>query len=52
MSPGPVLTACLWFQTSGFDFRNNVNGDTYIFLLGDDIASYIASRGEFVTLAG
>jgi hypothetical protein len=43
----PALVA-----TSGYDFRNNVNGDTYIFLLGDDLDSWHDSRREFVKLAG
>lgn len=39
-------------ETNGYDFRNNVNGDTYIFLLGDDLDSWNNARGEFVKLAG
>eukprot|EP01051_Picozoa_sp_SAG22_P015779 SAG22_NODE_2118_length_2984_cov_2.031196_1_plen_396_part_00 len=39
-------------QTSGYDFRNNVEGDTYIFLLGDSLGSWQQSRQEFVRLAG
>jgi hypothetical protein len=39
-------------DTNGYDFRNNVEADTYIFLLGADLDSWHASRGEFVKLAG
>jgi hypothetical protein len=54
-------------QTNGYDFRNSVGhvtededgrrvldfaGDTYIFLLGDTLPSWQASRAEFVKLAG
>lgn len=39
-------------QTNGYDFRNNVEGDTYIFLLGSTLDEYHASRAEFVKLAG
>eukprot|EP00038_Savillea_parva_P031202 m.83735 g.83735 ORF g.83735 m.83735 type:complete len:895 (+) comp9559_c0_seq1:81-2765(+) len=38
--------------TNGYDFRNNVAGDTFVFLLGDTIDTYHASRAEFVKLAG
>lgn len=38
--------------TNGYDFTNNVNGDVYIFLLGDDLDSWNAARAEFVRLAG
>ena len=27
-------------QTNGYDFRNNVAGDTYVFLLGADMEGY------------
>ena len=43
----PALVA-----TNGYDFRNNVDGDTYIFLLGDDIDDWHNARREFVTVAG
>ena len=54
-------------KTNGYDFRNSVGhvtededgrrvldfaGDTYIFLLGDTLPSWQASRAEFVKLAG
>mmetsp|Transcript_100953 Transcript_100953/g.301187 ORF Transcript_100953/g.301187 Transcript_100953/m.301187 type:complete len:811 (-) Transcript_100953:162-2594(-) len=39
-------------ETNGFDFRNNVDGDTYVFLLGDTLQSWSASRREFLKLTG
>ena len=48
LMPAPKTVAAELKDTNGFDFRNNVDGDTYIFLLGADIASYTASRAEFV----
>ena len=39
-------------ETNGYDFGNNQDGDTYVFLLGPTIASWHASRSEFVMLAG
>ena len=38
--------------TNGFDFRNEQDGDTYIFLLGDSLDSWYASRAEFISLTG
>eukprot|EP01046_Picozoa_sp_COSAG06_P086677 COSAG06_NODE_33248_length_493_cov_0.649746_1_plen_80_part_00 len=38
--------------TNGYDFSNNVDHDTYIFLLGEDLESWHASRREFIALAG
>ena len=32
--------------TSGYDFRNNVDGDTYVFLLGGSLAGWQTSRQE------
>lgn len=52
LMPAPKSVAADLKDTNGFDFTNNVDGDTYIFLLGDDMTSYTASRGEFITLAG
>jgi hypothetical protein len=43
----PALVA-----TNGYDFTNNVEGDSYIFILGSDLGSWHASRREFVQLAG
>ena len=38
--------------TNGYDFTNDVAGDTYIFLLGDDLPSWWRSRGELLALTG
>ena len=45
----PALVA-----TNGYDFRNNVNGDTYVFLWnkGGDVPAWHAARRAFNTLAG
>ena len=50
--PAPSTVDAALAATNGYDFRNNIDGDTYIFLLGDDLASWTAARGEFVKLAG
>lgn len=39
-------------HTNGYDFNNDVDGDTYVFLLGDDLGDWWASRGEFLSLTG
>eukprot|EP00928_Gymnodinium_smaydae_P043647 TRINITY_DN29202_c0_g1_i1.p1 TRINITY_DN29202_c0_g1~~TRINITY_DN29202_c0_g1_i1.p1 ORF type:complete len:834 (+),score=80.47 TRINITY_DN29202_c0_g1_i1:47-2548(+) len=39
-------------QTNGYDFRNNVVGDTYVFLLGSDLPGWTRSRSEFLQLSG
>ena len=39
-------------QTNGYDFRNNQTGDAYIFLLGNTLEDWFASRQEFVSLSG
>eukprot|EP00929_Paragymnodinium_shiwhaense_P061784 TRINITY_DN30879_c0_g1_i1.p1 TRINITY_DN30879_c0_g1~~TRINITY_DN30879_c0_g1_i1.p1 ORF type:complete len:772 (-),score=157.04 TRINITY_DN30879_c0_g1_i1:278-2593(-) len=38
--------------TNGFDFRNNVDWDVYVFLLGDSMETWSASRQEFLKLTG
>eukprot|EP01047_Picozoa_sp_COSAG01_P080689 COSAG01_NODE_15786_length_1300_cov_1.204829_1_plen_433_part_11 len=38
--------------TNGYDYRINVDGDTYVFLLGGTLDSWWAARSEFATLAG
>jgi hypothetical protein len=40
--------------TNGYDFTNDVGGDTYVFLLGDqgDLDAWWSSRGEFLQLTG
>ena len=40
-------------NTNGYDYSNNVGGDTYIFLFHDQqVASWHASRKEFLMLTG
>ena len=39
-------------HTNGYDLRNDVEGDTYVFLLGGDLAGWHASRREFLALTG
>ena len=43
----PALVA-----TNGYDFSNNVNGDTYVFLMGKTLDDYRTSRSELMTLVG
>ena len=38
--------------TNGYDFENNVFGDTYVFALGDDVDAYGAARSAVVGLTG
>ena len=38
--------------TNGYDFTNDVQGDTYVFLLGNSLQSWYDSRGEFLQLTG
>lgn len=38
--------------TNGYDFTNDISGDTYIFLLGNETSDYWESRGDFLTLTG
>ena len=38
--------------TGGYDFRNDVADDTYIFVLGGDLDGWWQSRAEFLTLTG
>eukprot|EP00656_Telonema_subtile_P045294 TRINITY_DN5154_c0_g2_i1.p1 TRINITY_DN5154_c0_g2~~TRINITY_DN5154_c0_g2_i1.p1 ORF type:complete len:835 (-),score=119.33 TRINITY_DN5154_c0_g2_i1:273-2777(-) len=39
-------------ETNGYDFRNNVAGDTYVFLLGDSLQSWQDARQELIQLTG
>ena len=39
-------------MTNGYDFTNDVVGDTYVFLLGDSLNTWWQSRGEFLRLTG
>ena len=65
--PAPASVDAALKPTNGYDYRNQVGhitqdedeetvmgftGDTYIFLLGDSLESWTASRKEFVQLAG
>eukprot|EP01052_Picozoa_sp_SAG31_P025602 SAG31_NODE_2253_length_6075_cov_2.406459_2_plen_859_part_00 len=52
LTPAPATVAPSLKDTNGYDFSNDVDGDTYIFLLGDDLASWHRSRIEFVKLVG
>ena len=49
--PGMSVDPSL-LPTNGYDFTNDVAGDTYIFLLGDDLHGWWRSRGDFLTLTG
>ena len=35
-------------STNGYDFTNNVHGDTYVWLLGTDLAGWTSARTEFL----
>eukprot|EP00931_Biecheleriopsis_adriatica_P026630 TRINITY_DN16182_c0_g2_i1.p1 TRINITY_DN16182_c0_g2~~TRINITY_DN16182_c0_g2_i1.p1 ORF type:complete len:1134 (+),score=90.23 TRINITY_DN16182_c0_g2_i1:59-3460(+) len=50
MSAGQVDPALS--HSNGFDFRNNVDGDIYVFLLGRDKHGWQHSREEFLKLTG
>jgi len=39
-------------ETNGYDFSNNQDGDTYVFLLGTDLGGWHAARQEFNALSG
>ena len=39
-------------ETNGYDFGNNQDGDTYVFLLGPSLPAWHSSRSEFVALTG
>jgi alpha-glucosidase (family GH31 glycosyl hydrolase) len=43
----PALVA-----TNGYDFRQNVDGDVYIFLGLETMEGWVAGRADFITLAG
>lgn len=38
--------------TNGYDFTNDKAGDIYVFIIGDTIEDWWASRAEFLTLTG
>lgn len=39
-------------ESNGYDFSNNVAGDTYVFLLGSTLTEWKAARQSFIGLAG
>jgi hypothetical protein len=52
LKPAPQTVEPALGATNGYDFGNNVEHDTYIFLLGETLDSWRSSRQEFVKLAG
>ena len=48
--PAPSTVDPALAKTNGYDFRNNQEGDTYIFLLGSTVDSWHASRRRVVQL--
>eukprot|EP00041_Stephanoeca_diplocostata_P020308 m.452147 g.452147 ORF g.452147 m.452147 type:complete len:772 (+) comp21535_c0_seq1:91-2406(+) len=52
VTPAPPHVDPALAQSNGYDFRNNVDGDTYVFLLGNDIAGWQRGRQNFITLTG
>ena len=48
----PAPSGAAHAATNGYDFSNDVGGDTYVFLLGDDLKGWQAAREAFVGLAG
>ncbi len=39
-------------ETNGYDYRNNQDGDVYIFLLGSTLDDWHAARGQLLALTG
>ena len=39
-------------ETNGYDLSNDVDGDTFVFLLGDSLDGWYQGRREFVKLVG
>lgn len=53
ISPAPTASVVPELRGSnGYDFRNMVEGDVYVFLLGNTLPEWEASRQDFVALAG
>jgi hypothetical protein len=50
--PADVNVEPALIATNGYDYRNNQDGDTYVFLLGSDLPSWHSARSEFTTLTG
>ena len=49
-APAPAGSA--YAETNGYDFSNNVAGDTYVFALGSTLDDYATARKAFVDLVG
>ena len=49
--PGATVPRSLQ-DTNGYDFTNDVEGDTYIFLLGSNLEGWWQSRAHFLQLTG
>lgn len=54
VTPAPSNVDPALADSNGYDFRNNVDGDAYIFLLGtgSDVESWQRGRQNFITLTG
>ena len=54
--PGPIPANATvepaLLPTHGYDFRNNLRGDTYVFLLGSDLPGWSAARADALALTG
>jgi hypothetical protein len=50
--PAGVTVEPALAQTNGYDFRNDMTGDTYLFLIDGTLDAWNAARTEFVQLAG
>ena len=51
-APEPAPAGAPLAASSGYDFQNGVSGDRYVFLLGDTLEEWWASRGEYLQLTG
>lgn len=51
-TPAPPDVDPALFNTSGYDFRNDQTGDTYVFLLGTTMSDWHDARKAFITLTG
>lgn len=50
--PGRTVTPPALAATNGYDFTNNVDGDTYVFLMADSLEDWYAARRQFLRLTG
>jgi len=48
----PAPAGAAYADTNGYDFANDVSGDTYLFLLGGSLSSWQVARRAFLALAG